>query len=107
MLTKDEQLFIEYWSQHRLKKKKIFGQLYLGFPLAVFIVAALFLNFLSGWYKRAEMELRTNNSLIITVLIAGVIIAVFVTILSIKLKWDRNEQYYIELLKKSKNKNQE
>ena len=100
MLTEDEKKFIEYWEIHRLRRKKVLKQLGIGLPLAVSIVAAIFINFFSGWYKRADMMLRANSSLIIVVLVAIVLIVVFVSVFSAKHQWDMNEQRYREFLSK-------
>ncbi len=100
MLTEDENKFIAYWEIHRLRKKKLLKQLAVGLPLAVAMVVAIFANFFSGWYKRADMELRTNSSLIIVVLIAALLIVVFTTVFSAKHHWDQNEQRYREFLAK-------
>ena len=59
-----------------------------------------FVNFLSGWYGKADKELRRHSSLLITILVAVVLIAVFIIIFSARHKWDRNEADYQELLKK-------
>jgi len=100
MLTEEENRFIDYWEANRIKKKKVFKQLALGLPLSTVIVIAIFVNFFSGWYKRADMEMRADPSLIITVLIAAILIVIFITVFSVKHKWDINEQRYRELLSK-------
>lgn len=100
MLTEDEKKFIEYWEIHRLRRKKVLKQIGIGLPLAVLIVAAIFINFFSGWYKRADMLLRANSSLIIVVLVAIVLIVGFITVFSAKHQWDMNEQRYREFLSK-------
>ncbi|HEV7622383.1 MAG TPA: hypothetical protein VGO09_11645, partial [Flavisolibacter sp.] len=97
MLTKEELGFIEYWKVQRLKKKQFLRKLSIGLPLGVFIGAALFVNFLSGWYKKADMELHSDSSLIIVVLIAILGIIVFITIFSARHKWEQNELHYQEL----------
>jgi len=100
MLTEDEKKFIEYWEIHRFRRKKVLKQIGIGLPLAVVIVAAIFINFFSGWYKRADMLLRANSSLIIVVLVAIVLIVGFITVFSAKHQWDMNEQRYREFLSK-------
>jgi uncharacterized membrane protein len=100
MLTEDEKKFVEYWEIHRLRRKKLLKQLGIGLPLAVAIVAAIFINFFSGWYKRADMMLRTDSSLIIVVLVAIVLIVVFISVFSAKHQWEMNEQRYREFLAK-------
>ena len=100
MLTPDEEKFIEYWEANRLSRKKVLKQLYVGLPFAALLVIAIVVNFLSGWYKRADMEIRSNSSLILVVVIAGIAIVVFTTVFSVRHKWEMNEQLYRELLAK-------
>ena len=100
MLTEEEKKFIKYWEIHRLGRKKVLKQLAIGLPLSVLIVAAIFINFFSGWYKRADMLLRANSSLIIVVIVAIVLIVGFTSIFSAKHQWDMNEQRYREFLSK-------
>jgi len=100
MITKDEEDFLRYWSQQRLRKKQFLNKLSVGLPLGALIGGGLVINFLSGWYKRADMELRSNSSVIIVVLIAAIAIVVFITIFANRHKWDQNELRYQELLRK-------
>jgi hypothetical protein len=99
-LSREEEGFIEYWEQNRIRKKRVFRQLGLGLPLGVMLVVAIFVNFFSGWYKRADMELHSGgqSSLILVLLIAALLIVAFVVIFSVRHKWEMNEQYYKELL---------
>jgi len=100
MLTPDEEKFIEYWEANRLSRKKVLKQLYVGLPFAALLVIAIVVNFLSGWYKRADMVIRSNSSLVLVVVIAGISIVVFTTVFSVRHKWEMNEQLYRELLAK-------
>ena len=100
MITEEEKKFIAYWEIHRLSKKKLLKQLAIGLPLSAAIVVAIFINFFSGWYKRADMELRSNSSLIIVIVIAALLIVVFTTVFSARHQWDQNEQRYREFLSK-------
>jgi ATP/ADP translocase len=100
MLTSHEEDFIRYWSQQRLRKKQFLRKLSIGLPLGVLIAGALVINFLSGWYKRADMELRSDSSVIIVVLVAAIAIVVFMSVFATRHKWDQNELRYQELLKK-------
>jgi membrane protein YdbS with pleckstrin-like domain len=104
MLTPDEEKFIEYWEANRISRKKVLKQLYVGLPFASLLVIAIVVNFLSGWYKRADMEIRSNSSLILVVVIAGIAIVVFTTVFSVRHKWEMNEQLYRELLAKKAKK---
>lgn len=100
MLSEEEQQFVEYWEFNRTRKKKILRQLAVGLPLAVVLVVAIFVNFLSGWYKRADMEIRSSASLILVIIIAALLIVIFTTVFSVRHKWDINEQRYQELMAK-------
>jgi F0F1-type ATP synthase assembly protein I len=100
MLTSDEKNFIEYWESNRLRKKKVMKQLSVGLPLGVALVAGIFINFFSGWYKRAQMMINTDPSLIIIIIIAALLIVIFITIFSVRHKWEMNEQHYKELISK-------
>lgn len=101
MLNREESDFIKYWEENRLRKKKVVGQLSVGLPLGVVMVAAIFVISFSGWYKRAEMALRREQtSLILILLIAAILIVVFIVIFSARHRWDINEQQYKELIKK-------
>jgi len=100
MLTPEEQKFLEYWPVQRVKKKRSLKQFTIGLPLGVLMVVALFMNIATGWHKQATATLRSNSSLILVVLIAAVAIVVFMTIFSMRYKWEQHEQQYQELLSK-------
>lgn len=100
MVTEEERRFMEYWEANRLKKKKVWRQLSVGLPMGSLLVVAIGINFFSGWYKRADMEIRANSSIVLVLLIAAILIVVFITIFSARHKWDMNEQHYRELLSK-------
>lgn len=105
MLNEEENRFIEYWSANRIKQQKFYKQLAIGLPAGVLFAAAIFINFASGWYKRAGMVFNADpsiKSLIFVLLIAVILIVVFVSVFSVKVKWERNEQLYRELLAKKK-----
>ena len=104
MLNDEENSFVNYWEHNRDKKKKILRQLYAGLPLAVMLIIAIFANFFSGWYKRADMVLHTEEkSLIVVLFVAALLILVFIVIFSARHRWDMNEQRYKELLSRKKN----
>jgi membrane protein YdbS with pleckstrin-like domain len=99
MLTEEENGFIGYWENNRLRKKKVWRQLSIGLPLAVVLVIAIFANLFSGWDKRAEMEMnKEQSSLILVLLAAALLIVTFIVIFSARHRWDLNEQRYKELL---------
>lgn len=103
MLKPEEERFIEYWASNRLKRKKSIFQAAIGLPLAVLIVLAIFINLVLGWYKRADMEIRTDSSLIIVILIACAGIVAFITFFAARYNWEQNEQQFKELLAKKNN----
>jgi sterol desaturase/sphingolipid hydroxylase (fatty acid hydroxylase superfamily) len=100
MLSQQEKDFLRYWEANRLNKKRFLRQFSIGLPIGVLIVTAIFFNLLSGWYKKADMVLRSHSSLIPVIVIALLIIVMFITIFSSRLKWEQNEQRYLELKKK-------
>lgn len=102
MLTDEEKQFLKYWEKQRTRKKSTIWQLAVGLPLAVAIAGAIFINFISGWYKSADTIVQNNSSLILVLLAAVLMIVVFVVIFSIHYKWDRNEQRYKELISRKK-----
>ena len=101
MLSQQEKDFLRYWEENRLNKKRFLRQFSIGLPLGVLIAVAIFLNLLSGWYKKADMEIRSNSSQIPVIIIALVSIVVFITIFSSYHKWEQNEQRYKELKRKA------
>lgn len=102
MLKPEEEEFVKYWEANRLQKKKAIHYLYAGLPLGVALVIAIFINFFSGWYKRADMIIRTEDkSFIIVLLVAALLIVSFIVIFSARHRWDINEQRYNELKSKS------
>ena len=99
MLNEEEKNFILYWEQERIRKKKVLKQLYVGLPLATILVITIFVNAFSGWYKRADMDLRTEEKSLIPVLaVAAILIVIFIVIFSARHRWDLQEQRYRELL---------
>lgn len=105
MLKKEDENFIRYWEDQRQRKKQFLRKFSFGLPLAVFMVLAVFISMLSGWYQKADMVLHEYSSLIIVVLVAGLGIIFFITYFSAQHKWDMNEQHYQELLRKQSKEN--
>lgn len=106
MLNTEEKQFIEYWGANRLKRKKVWKQLALGLPLATGLIVAIFVNFFSNWYKKAEMVRneavqKSDASLVLVLIIAALLITIFVVIFSVRHKWDINEQRYRELISRN------
>ncbi|HYO23096.1 MAG TPA: hypothetical protein VER36_11885 [Flavisolibacter sp.] len=100
MLTQEEENFVQYWKEQRQRKRDFLKKFSIGLPVIAGLSVLFFINFLSGWYGRADKELRRHSSLLITILVAIIIIAVFVSIFSVRHRWDRNEADYQSLLKK-------
>lgn len=104
MLSKEEQDFIKYWERNRSKQKLFFKQLAIGLPFGVLFALAMFLNFSSGWDKRVTQITKTYpafKSLILVLLIALLGIVVFISVFSVKVKWEKYEQRYKELISRS------
>lgn len=100
MLTEDEKKFVAYWEINRLRRKKSFKQLSIGLPAGALIAIAILINFFSGWYKRADMVIRSGSSLILVLVIAALLIVVFTAVFTAKHQWEVNEQRYREFLAK-------
>ncbi len=102
MLTEEEIRFLEYWGHNRSNKKRRMWQLAAGLPLAAVLAVGIVANYFSGWYTRADMQIRLNASGVLVVLTGILLIVVFVVVFSSKHKWDLNEQRYKELMAKRK-----
>ena len=102
MLTEEENRFIEYWDQNRMRKKSLLWQLAAGLPLGALIVVAILFNYISGWYKRAELKLTGLTSGGIVIIIALILTVIFIVVFSSRHRWDQNEQRYQELMAKKK-----
>ena len=102
MLTKHEKEFVEFWKKNRQQRKKIRKQLFAGLPFGVLLIALIFASSLSGWYKRAEMVLNVNASLVLIIVIASVLIVAFIVIFSVRHRWEMDEQRYQELISREK-----
>jgi membrane protein YdbS with pleckstrin-like domain len=102
MLTREEERFIIYWEQNRNSKRRLIWQLAAGLPLAVAMVAAIFITVFSEWYSRAIRIIHLNSGTIV-VLIALLLTVIFIVVFTGRHRWDMNEQRYRELLEK-KNK---
>lgn len=101
MYSETEEGFIKWWEENRLKQKRVFKQWLMGIPVGLLFAIPILINFFSGWFKRADMELNsriTNNQFNPLVLIVAILLIVsFVAIFSKKYKWEMNEQRYLEL----------
>ncbi|MBL7732311.1 MAG: hypothetical protein JNM88_14125 [Chitinophagaceae bacterium] len=97
MLTEEEKNFITYWEKNRNRKKRLIWQFAAGLPLGVAMSVAIVFNYLSGWYKRATMQLNVSSSGILVVLLGIILIIVFMVVFSSRHRWEMNEQRYREL----------
>jgi membrane protein YdbS with pleckstrin-like domain len=100
MLTTDEEKFMLYWKQARLRKKNLIWQMAAGLPLAVFMAGAIFVTYFSDWYKRAIVLINMSSSGVLVVLLGLLLTVVFIVVFSARHKWEMNEQHYNELLVK-------
>ena len=101
MFSKEEEDFIKYWEENRVKQKRFFKQVAMGLPIGVLFAVAMFLNFASGWDKRVTAVTKTYpgfKSLILVLLVAILAIVVFISVFSVRVKWEKHEQRYRELL---------
>jgi hypothetical protein len=98
MLTKEENDFIRYWEENRLRRKKAVRQFLLGIPAGLLIVIPIVLSLVSGWYKRANMEANSEDFNPGVLLVALLLIVGFTAIFWQRHQWDQYEQRYRELL---------
>ncbi|MFN5421790.1 MAG: hypothetical protein ACK5AO_00865 [bacterium] len=106
LYTQDELKFMDYWEANRQKERRLFYQLALGLPLGILFGTPIIVNFLLGrfWYKRADaVGLGQFNPIIL--IIAVLLIAVFIALLSRRFRWEKLEQQYIALKKRSEQDN--
>lgn len=100
MLTPEEEKFVSYWEMERQNKQRFLRRFSIGLPLFALLAVVFFANFLSGWYAKADKELRRHSSLIIVILVAVIAIAVFVAIFTARQRFEQNEADYQSLLQK-------
>ena len=100
MRTKEEKDFIQYWEQNRARQKKIVKQFLLGIPIGMAFAIPILANFLSGWYKRADMVANTGDFNPLVLMIALLLIIGFIAVFSKRHQWDMKEQHYRELLER-------
>jgi hypothetical protein len=100
LITPEENDFIHYWELNRERQKKTVRQFLLGIPIGLAFVIPMIANFISGWYKRADMIANTRDFNPLVLIIALLLIVGFIAIFSKRHDWDMKEQRYRELLDK-------
>jgi len=98
MLTKEERAFIAYWEKNRARQKRVFRQFLVGIPIGLLFVIPIIINFSSGWDKRAQMEANSPDFNPAVLFIALLAIVAFTSIFYQRHRWERQEEYYRELL---------
>ncbi|MBS1576370.1 MAG: hypothetical protein JST09_13785 [Bacteroidetes bacterium] len=98
MLNDKEKEFIAFWEANRLRQRKFIKYIQYGLPLGVAIGFGILASLISGWYKRASMVVNADPSLILVLLLAIILIVIFISIFTVRHRWDLNEQHYRELL---------
>ena len=108
MLTNEDERFLDYWSERRQQRKPFFGMASLGLRLGMFIAIGLALSVVAATFNRkANPVLKNDTSLVITIIIAGLGIVLFITYFTGQHKWDQNEMHYQELLYKQQQEKQQ
>ena len=97
-MSKEEERFILYWEQNRLRRKKVVRQFLLGIPIGLLFVIPIIINFTSGWNKHADVEANSPDFDPRVLFIALLLIVGFTSIFYQRHKWDQYEQRYRELL---------
>ena len=105
MLTQQEKDFIRYWAANRLRRKKVVTQFLIGIPIGLAFVIPIVINFVSGWYKRAQMEANSQDFNPAVLLVALLLIVGFTAIFYQRHQWDQFEQRYRELLAREAREN--
>jgi len=98
MINQEEKDFIEYWAKNRDRQKKILRQLLMGIPIGLLFIIPILANFLSGWYKRADMIANTGDFNPLVLVVALLLILGFIAIFSKRHQWEMREQRYRELM---------
>lgn len=106
MLSQQEEKFLEYWKNNRVRERSVRSQLSLGFPIGLLIGIGILINFISGWYTRATMVANSQSTPLVLIF-AIILIAVFFSVFYKRHRWEMNEQRYMELnaIKKSEELN--
>lgn len=100
MVTEEEKRFVAWWRENRDKEKKVFRQWLIGLPIGLLFAVPILVNFVSGWYKRANMWARahTDDNTGMVLLVAMLAIITFIAIFYKRHRWDMYEQQYLDIL---------
>jgi len=103
MLSEAEESFIEYWSRKGETEKNSLRPLLVGFSFGVVFGIATVISIFSGWAIRATMvaNSRLSASMLLLIIVS---VSVFMGYFYRSFRWDKNDQYYRELLAKKKRK---
>ncbi len=101
MLTKEEEDFVNWWTENRMKEKNYYKKISFGLPLGLALAFGITATLMSGWHKRASMVAFSKMNPYVFI-IALVAIVVFMTFVYNQFRWEQNDQRYKELLHKKK-----
>ena len=103
MLSETEESFLEYWSRKGETEKNSLRPLLVGFSFGVVFGIATIISIFSGWAIRATMVANSRLSAGLLLLII-LTVSVFTGYFYRSFRWEKNEQYYRELMAKKKRK---
>jgi hypothetical protein len=103
MLSETEESFLEYWSRKGGTEKNSLRPLLVGFSFGVVFGIATIISIFSGWAIRATMVANSRLSAGLLLLII-LTVSIFMGYFYRSFRWEKNEQYYRELLAKKKRK---
>lgn len=105
MLNEEELAFINYWEEARERESSVSQKIKRGLPMALVfglpipfsIIAVYWLS--PDWYTRVSKSVST---VAFTIVIAVIISIFFFSFMRMHLKWEMNEQQYLELKKRQR-----
>ena len=103
MLSETEESFLEFWSRKGETEKNSLRPLLVGFSFGVVFGIATIISIFSGWAIRATMVANSRLSAGLLLLII-LTVSIFMGYFYRSFRWEKNEQYYRELLAKKKRK---
>lgn len=86
-----------WWELNRDKQKKLVRQWFVGLPIGLIFVIPIIINLSSGWYKRADMEVNSQQLNPIVLMVAMIVIVSFIAVFYKRHQWDMDEQRYKEM----------